>query len=291
MSASPRSLIVTAYGLYARAAGGALPVSGLVRLLATLDIEEQAVRAAVSRLKRRGMLQSTRVDGAAGYALTGVGARVLAEGDDRIFRHQPADVSDGWVLCVFSIPESLRAKRHLLRGKLTWLGFGQAAPGVWIAPAATMSATTAMLHRHDLHQYASLFRADYWGDRPLAESVTLWWDLPKLATMYRQFVRDHDTDADADPLPTWMRAVDDWRRLPFLDPGLPTELLPADWPGIRAATLFHDLELRLAKPAGDQAARLLAPSLPVPGTTATPSTSTIASSSHNPATPIPAAAG
>jgi len=261
MSASPRSLIVTAYGLYARAVGGALPVSGLVRLLATLDIEEQAVRAAVSRLKRRGMLNSTRVDGAAGYALTEVGARLLAEGDDRIFGHQPADVADGWVLCVFSIPESQRAKRHLLRGKLTWLGFGQAAPGVWIAPAATMSAAAAVLHRHDLHQYASLFRADYWGDRPLAESVTLWWDLPKLATMYRQFLRDHESDDDVNPLPAWMRAVNDWRRLPFLDPGLPVGLLPADWPGIRAAQLFHDLERRLAGPAAEQARRLLTPSL------------------------------
>lgn len=257
MSAGPRSLIVTIYGLYARAAGGTLPVAGLVRVLAGLDVDEQAVRAAVSRLKRRGMLESSRLDGAAAYRLTETGAQVLAEGDDRIFRHPIAKPSDGWVLCVFSIPEPQRAKRHLLRGKLTWLGFGQAAPGVWIAPVATMDSTRAMLHRHDLHQYVSLFESRYHGDRPLAESVAQWWDLPKLDAMYREFLRQHETEDETNPLPTWVRAVSDWRRLPFLDPGLPAELLPADWPGSRAAELFHDLERRLATPAALQARQLL----------------------------------
>ncbi len=29
-----------------------------------------------------------------------------------------------------------------------------------------------------------------------------------------------------------------WRRLPYLDPGLPLEHLPRDWPGIEAGELF-----------------------------------------------------
>jgi phenylacetic acid degradation operon negative regulatory protein len=40
-----------------------------------------------------------------------------------------------------------------------------------------------------------------------------------------------------------------WRRLPFLDPGLPPELLPADWHGARAAELFGQLRTRLGGPA------------------------------------------
>lgn len=257
MSASPRSLIVTVYGLYARAVGGTLPVAGLVRLLAVMGVDEQAVRAAVSRLKRRGLLESSRHNGAAAYRLTDTGIRVLDEGDERIFNHPVAEPSEGWVLCVFSIPETQRDKRHLLRGKLTWLGYGQAAPGVWIAPAAVMDATKAMLRRQDLHRYASLFVSRYYGERPLAESVAQWWDLPKLDAMYRDFLRDHESDAQADPLPMWVRAVDDWRRLPFLDPGLPAELLPSDWPGRRAAELFHDLQRRLERPAASRARELL----------------------------------
>jgi len=40
--------------------------------------------------------------------------------------------------------------------------------------------------------------------------------------------------------------IDAYRRFPFLDPGLPTELLPEDWKGFEAAALFRELHERLA---------------------------------------------
>jgi phenylacetic acid degradation operon negative regulatory protein len=259
MSNSPRSLIVTVYGLYARAAGGTLPVSGLVRLLASLDVDEQAVRAAVSRLKRRGMLEPAKVDGQAGYALTVGGRALLSDGDARIFHPPQAELSQGWVLCVFSIPEAERAKRHVLRGKLTWLGFGQAAAGVWIAPAHAMAAVKSAVDDHGLSRYVSLFHSQYFGDVAVADAVRDWWDLPRLARMYQDFLDQHGEPAGlAAALPAWVRAVTAWRRLPFLDPGLPGELLPADWPGHRAVALFHRLEAELAEPAAARARELLA---------------------------------
>ena len=47
----------------------------------------------------------------------------------------------------------------------------------------------------------------------------------------------------------YVRALTDWRRLPYLDPGLPAELLPEDWIGIRAADLFFALQALLEEPA------------------------------------------
>jgi phenylacetic acid degradation operon negative regulatory protein len=46
-----------------------------------------------------------------------------------------------------------------------------------------------------------------------------------------------------------VRLFTDWRRLPYLDPGLPAELLPGDWTGSRAADLFFTLRERLEEPA------------------------------------------
>ena len=46
-----------------------------------------------------------------------------------------------------------------------------------------------------------------------------------------------------------MRVLTDWRRLPYLDPGLPAELLPDGWVGIRAADLFFALRALLEEPA------------------------------------------
>jgi phenylacetic acid degradation operon negative regulatory protein len=42
--------------------------------------------------------------------------------------------------------------------------------------------------------------------------------------------------------------VHEWRKFLFLDPGLPRELLPVDWPGTEAATFF-DKESERLRPA------------------------------------------
>jgi phenylacetic acid degradation operon negative regulatory protein len=43
----------------------------------------------------------------------------------------------------------------------------------------------------------------------------------------------------------YVHVLTEWRRLPYLDPGLPPELLPEKWPGARAAELFFDLRALL----------------------------------------------
>ncbi|MGZ4668208.1 MAG: PaaX family transcriptional regulator C-terminal domain-containing protein, partial [Blastococcus sp.] len=129
----PRQLIVTVYGLYARAEHDWLPIAGVVRLMEDLGVGGQAVRSSISRLKRRDVLLPLRRSGAAGYALAPTMGEVLDEGDRRIFEHRPATLADGWVQVVFTVPEAQREKRHELRSRLTSLGFGPAAPGVWVA--------------------------------------------------------------------------------------------------------------------------------------------------------------
>jgi hypothetical protein len=157
----PRALIVTTYGAFARDAGGWLPVASLIRLMAELGVDEPSVRSSISRLKRRGILAAATVDGAAGYELSAQAREILAEGDRRIFQRPESRVSDGWVLVVYSVPESERDRRHILRSKLTWLGFGTAAPGVWIAPAHLYDEARETLARLEMTPYVGLFRADY----------------------------------------------------------------------------------------------------------------------------------
>lgn len=257
----PRHLIVTVYGLYARDAGGWLSVASLISLLADLGVDEPAVRSSISRLKRRQILHASRRGGAAGYELSAAAVAILREGDHRIFRRERAKLSDGWLLAVFSVPETERHKRHLLRSQLTRLGFGTAAPGVWVAPAHLEEATWEMLGRLGLRQYADLFRADHLaGDGELASKVRRWWDLGQIELMYREFLRDyepvlerwHRSRPAARPREAFagdVRVLTGWRRLPYLDPGLPAELLPPDWIGIRAADVFFALQSKLATPA------------------------------------------
>ena len=255
----PRALIVTVYGLYAREAGGWMSVASIIRLLAECGVDGPAVRSSVYRLKRRGLLIAMNVEGVAGYGLSEDARVILAQGDRRIFDRRRASADEGWVLAVFSVPESERDKRHQLRSRLTWLGFGTVAAGVWIAPAQLLDEARETLSLHKMEAYVDLFRADHVAFADTADRVPAWWDLEHLHDLYTAFLDHygpvlagyrHRKDIDsAQAFADYVSALTDWRQFPYLEPCLPAEMLPADWIGIRAADTFFDLRNLLAEPA------------------------------------------
>jgi phenylacetic acid degradation operon negative regulatory protein len=251
---TPSSLILTFFGAYGRSeCAGRVAVAALIRLLGAAEVDPQSVRSAVSRLKRRGLLVADR---AAVYRLSADATELLADGDRRIYRNASAPAEDGWLLVVFSVPESERHKRHLLRSRLSRLGFGTAAPGVWIAPAHLHEEARHTLDRLDLGDYVDLFHGSHMGFTPTREAARRWWDLDALAALHRAFLAEQEPVLAAwarrsparrpeDAFRDYLRALDSWRRLPYADPGLPAELLPGDWPGGRAAEVFWALHERL----------------------------------------------
>ncbi|MGW6733922.1 PaaX family transcriptional regulator [Streptomyces sp. NPDC055013] len=252
---APRSLIVTLYGAYGRYMPGPVPVAELIRLLAAVGVDAPSVRSSVSRLKRRGLLLPARTaQGAAGYELSPDARQLLDDGDRRIYATAPPE-DEGWVLAVFSVPESERQKRHVLRSRLAGLGFGTAAPGVWIAPGRLYEEARHTLQRLRLEGYVDFFRGEHLGFTPTAEAVARWWDLAAIAKEHDAFLDRHarvlhDWEQRQDTPPgeayrDYLLALDSWRHLPYTDPGLPARLLPADWPGARSAAVFRGLHERL----------------------------------------------
>ena len=252
----PRALIVTLYGLYGRQVAGWLSVSTIIRLMAEVGVDQPAVRSSISRLKRRGILDAERVDGLAGYALSDNAREILAEGDHRIFERRRASADEGWVLAVFSVPENEREKRHQLRSRLSWLGFGTVTAGVWIAPAHLEPEAGNVLLRAGLDSYVELFAATYRSVADVRERVPQWWDLDRLQQLYAEFLEVHAPVLtasrrrrcidDVEAFRDYVRALTDWRRLPYSDPGLALELLPSGWLGVQAADTFFALRSRLA---------------------------------------------
>ena len=262
---APRQLITTLFGLYARAEHDWLSVAALVRLMEDLGADASAVRSSVSRLKKRDVLRAVRRDGRAGYALSPGTVEMLREGDGRIWARSRATAADGWLVAVFSVPESEREKRHALRSQLTRLGFAHAAPGVWVAPGTLYDEVLRALDRLDLTAYTEFFRGDYLGSGEVSARMAQWWDLQEMAGLYDAFVGDFaglrasGSVSPAEAFRAYVPMLTVWRRLPYLDPGLPLEHLPADWAGLAAERLFDDLDGRLRAPADRHAYSVLHP--------------------------------
>jgi phenylacetic acid degradation operon negative regulatory protein len=247
-----RTVVVSFLGAIVRPLGRWMPIGGTVDLVTQLGLDAPSVRTAVFRLTRRGWLESEVRDGIRGYALTSTALSALSAGDEIVWHaRQPADLDDGWCIVTFSVPESARTKRHQLRSHLSSLGFGNAGAGVWIAPARMRDAAVRAIDELGLTERCALFVGDYAGGQELTSLLSESWDLDDIDARYREFIAHHSTIRaaldkgdrldGAQSFVTYLGLIDEWRRLPFRDPGLPPEVLPAGWAAPTAGRLFEEL--------------------------------------------------
>src|SRR5690606_15063102 len=111
---------------------------------------------------------------------------------------------------------------------------GTVAHGLWIAPGHLAGEVEGILDELDLRAAATLFLTD--SPRTagtLAEAAAAWWDLDRIADLHRRFLAATEhvvagfaaTDASAHPIEPrdafarYVTAVDEWRILPYVDPG------------------------------------------------------------------------
>lgn len=247
----PNSFIFTLYGDMVHRLGGdrSLWIGALIRLMASFGVSGPAVRQAVSRMSRQGWLVARREGNRAYYAVTTRGRRRIEELEPRIYG--PVIEWDGrWRLLSYAIGEGRRRRREQLRKELGALGWAMLSPSTWISPSDTLSAareaarTTLTLDA--IHFFTSEYRGPL-SDRELLERC---WDVPAIAAAYRQFVtryaprlereRERGDLSDEAALVERLWLVHDYRKFAYLDPGLPSELLPAHWPGTAAAALFRE---------------------------------------------------
>ena len=262
--------VVTIFGLYGRPCGTVIPVSALVRLMTDLSYEETSVRAAISRLKKKGVLVSRRIDGLVGYCMEPQLEEHMLAGDKRIFAPSSAGVGDAWLLASFSVPESERQNRHKIRAGLARLGFGNVSSGLCIAPIRVQEEAVDYVRKHGLEDYVEFFLSEPLGTTDLRAKVARWWDLDEIESEYRAFVdefgpeaerwrgaQDSDAATLREAFRTYVPMVTHWRRLPFADPGLPPELLPAEWMGKTARHLFSELNSILGPLSARYAQRII----------------------------------
>lgn len=263
---SSTALLRTIVGSVLRPIGGWMSASGAVELLGALGVPASTARSSLTRLCARGVLRRETRGDAAGYALDPAALPMLERGDARIFATVDARVATvdaraaaatpeaAWCLVSFSVPEHQRARRHQLRRRLSALGCGTVADGLWIAPARLEAELAETIDDLGMRDQAVLFtHAVALGD--LSAALPRWYDLARIRSAYDAFLAHHahpsaggDEQQNADAraaFARWVRALDEWRVIPYLDPGLPSAALPSDWPGASAAAAFAALSTRL----------------------------------------------
>ena len=133
---SPQSVLMTMLGRYCVEENPPIATSGYIDVLGRIDVSEHATRLTVTRMTERGLLERERVGRVAYFRATDVALNVVRNQDRRTFENStgPSGAEGAWTILSFSMPETQRKERHLLRRRLAWEGFGLLRDGVWIAP-------------------------------------------------------------------------------------------------------------------------------------------------------------
>ncbi|MHB1833606.1 MAG: PaaX family transcriptional regulator [Solirubrobacteraceae bacterium] len=248
-----RSLLLTVLGEYVLPGPDSVWQETLVAALRSLGFSQQAARQALSRSTRDGWLLTERRGRRVRMRLSGRTAELLRTGAERIYSFgEQWEWERRWLLVVVRVPENRREVRHQLRSRLAWAGLGSLGGGVWITPHVEREAEIAAIVAEAPVAEATSFVAEFGAVGDPRELVASAWDLAKVRQEYLSFVeefsRARPTSAEA-CFRLQTQLVHSWRRIPFLDPDLPTELLPADWPRERAHELFRSRHERWAASA------------------------------------------
>ncbi len=230
-------------------ADGALWIGGLIQLMAPFGVSEAAVRQAVSRMSRQGWLVARKSGNRAFYAVTERGRRRIEGLSPRIYG--PVVEWDGcWRMLTYSVAESQRERRDRLRKELTVLGWAPLSASTWITPSDAIDQVREAAESANVLENIDLFVAEYAGPASDRELLQKCWDLEAIANAYGDFIREYEprlarerrdgalSSQDAFVERLWL--VHDYRKFTYIDPGLPSTLLPAHWPGTTAAALFRE---------------------------------------------------
>ncbi|GHG23538.1 PaaX family transcriptional regulator [Streptomyces hydrogenans] len=266
----PQSLMLAFFGNHVLEEGDLCVSSGsVIDVLGRVGVGEPAVRSTLTRMVNRGLLSRQREGRRMYFGLTPHARRILEDGHARIWtRGAVDDAWDGtWTLLGFSLPDSWKSRRHDLRSRLTWSGFGPLYSGLWIAPGEV--DVTAVVEELDLSDHVKVFRAQAADLTDIDQMIRDTWDLESIAARYTSFdarwtphlASEPDTGSgsgsDDDPIGTRLRLVSEWLWTIRTDPRLPARHLPPDWPAGPAQETFRHVAARTEEPARRMAQELL----------------------------------
>ena len=244
-------MLFTLFGDYVRHYGGTIWVGSLIALMGELEFTPAAVRTAVSRMARQGWLVSIRSGRASFYALSDRGQARMDEAAQRIFALHPEGWDGRWRVLVID-GKADRGRRDRLGRELSWMGFAPLSRLVFASPNDLLDRGVSVAERHGVGGSVEAFTAAHEGPASDARWAARHWDLRAIDEAYAAFLAEWSPRlaqqrgagagssglGDAASFVEKTRLVHAFRKLLFVDPGLPRELLPEPWKGTEARGVF-----------------------------------------------------
>jgi len=244
----PQSAMLTLYGDYLLDRGEEIGIGSLIILFGNFGLSEQAVRSAVSRMCRAGLLKVRSKGRSRGrksyYSLTTEGHDLLTTGAQRIFVRKNASWDRTWNIVTYSIPEQNRKTRDTLRRELIWMGYGALAGATMISPYDLTAEVIELAEKFGVIERIQIFQARQQGLIDARKVVSTCWDLDRIHEMYAVFIGEYQPRYE-----NWLKKIEagesvepgeyfverfalihEYRKLPFYDPDLPDRRFDVDRP-------------------------------------------------------------
>jgi phenylacetic acid degradation operon negative regulatory protein len=246
----PQHLLLTLLGDFWTGRHEPLPSAALVALLSEFDVNEAGARAAIGRLAKRGNLDVVREGRYTSYRIADRLVELLPYGSlhTQSFGYASTGWNGQWTMVAFSISDDTRRVRLRLRSALELLGYAPLYDGVWVSPYPPDDRLQATLNSFaELSCTVIVGPVDADDNRVSPASA---WDLAPLRALYERFISNFTpvrtqmnvgSMSDRDALVARIQVAYRWFVIATVDPDLPAELLPSDWPRNAARDIFVDL--------------------------------------------------
>ncbi|MCK4396458.1 phenylacetic acid degradation operon negative regulatory protein PaaX [candidate division WOR-3 bacterium] len=242
------TIIFTLFGGYINPRGGEIRAGNLIKLLTPFGLSGNAIRLALSRMSKQGLIRSRKKGRESYYSLTKKGNDLMLGGKHWALEKEYKPWDKKWRLVVYSIPEEMRHVRDTLRKKLRSIGFGSLSSSMWISPYDFKKELASLFKKLEVTKYVETFEAKYTGQREGQKIAAKGWSIHALENRYKEFLNKYSpllsmlkekikkkkVIDSGECFAQRFRVTAEFIDIALDDPMLPLELLPDNWVGLKA---------------------------------------------------------
>jgi len=240
------SLVITMFGDAVVPRGGQVPLGVLQDVMGRLRIEPGALRTAMSRLASDHWVIREREGRNSHYRLAEEGRHAFDLATRRIYSEGPPAWNGAWTVAI--APPN--GDTDIL-ADATGLGFVRINGGVYLRPETEGAIrlddalSGALIVHGESAEHPEAFHA-LWPSRDIADAYRT---LIATVRPLQEALQAGSRLSGSDAMAARILLIHNWRRIVLRDPGLPRDLLPADWPGEAARSVVRDIYADLYAPS------------------------------------------